>query len=216
MAALAHHKLTYALPGSPFGDGRDGTLTISADTTQSVTNKSCSGTSGSSTLTLASSGFSNYDVVLIHQSRGTGVGQWQYAKVVSGGGTTTLTLAKPLVYTFTDSGASQAQVFYVPQYGDVTVDSTKTWSAPAWDGNVGGLLVFASRGTVTVTGTISSVGKGFLSAGTGYSGESPLGAGLSNFATPNGPGGGGNDPGTPSGGAGASYDGTGGVGGVND
>lgn len=221
MAALSHHKLTYALPGSPWGDGRDGNLTISTDTTQSVTNKSCSGTSGSNTLTIASSGFSNGDIVLIHQTRGTGVGQWQFAKVVSGGGSTSLTLAKPLVYTFTDSGSSQAQVFYVPQYGDVTVNSTKTWSAPAWDGNVGGILVFASRGTVTINGSISANSKGFIASGSyEYQGEGTSGVGTgSNTANGNagggsyrdGAGGGGNaNSGSTGNNAGGGYIGVGG------
>lgn len=191
MALNAWQKLTYALPGSPWGDGRDGDLTISANTTQSVTNISCSGTSGSNTLTLGSSGFSNGDVLLIHQTRGTGVGQWQFARITSGGGSTSLTLVKPLEYTFTDSGSSQAQVYYVPQYSNVTIDATYTWSAPIWTGDVGGILLFTSRGTLTVNGTISASGKGFnRTTSFEYQGEGTSGTGSSSNSA-NGNGGGG-------------------------
>src|SRR3990167_845309 len=102
MATLnSWQKLTRVLGSSPFGDGRDGALTISGNTTQSLTVKSCSGSSGGTTLTLASAGFTNADVVIIHQSRGTGVGQWEVNSIASGGGTATLTVSQALQYTYT-------------------------------------------------------------------------------------------------------------------
>ena len=88
------------------GNGSDGALTISSNTTFSANNESCSGTGGATTLTTSSTGFADGDLVLIHQSRGTGVGQWELSKVASGGGTSTLTLDENLIYTYTDSGSS--------------------------------------------------------------------------------------------------------------
>jgi len=205
-------KITRVLPGLPFGDGVDGAY--SSATIPTMTYRSCSGSSGSTTLTLGSAGFSNGDLILIHQTRGTGAGQWEINQVVSGGGTASLTLLKALQYTYTDSGASQAQAVKILRYTDVTVPSGATWAVPGWDGNTGGIFVLAAKGTVTVTGTIynkgsdgatsggggawvyPSDGGGFKGGGArdginsfGYQGESPTGAGTQSSSA-NGGGGG--------------------------
>src|SRR3990167_397256 len=164
-------KITRVLPGYIFGDGRDGALTISSDTTQALTVKGCSGTSGTTSLSLSSAGFSDGDVVIIHQSRGTGAGQWEVNKVASGGGSANLTTSSSLQYTYTDSGASQAQVFKLPMYTNVTVDASKTWSVTDWNQNIGGILSFAANGTLTVTGTTEAnggAGQFSTSTGSGY------------------------------------------------
>src|SRR6185369_16121826 len=96
-------KISRIIPGLPFGTGQDGAIDISANTTQSLTVKSCSGTLGATSLTIASAGFTNNDIVVIHQSRGTAqVGDWEINKISSGAGTTTLTLSYPLSYTYSD------------------------------------------------------------------------------------------------------------------
>ena len=160
MAVLnSWQKITRVLPGMPFGSGVDGALTISSNTTQSVANASCSGSSGSATLTLgAASTFSNNDVVMIHQTRGTNVGQWEINRISSGGGTTTLTLSKNLQYTYTDSGASQAQIVKIPMYTSITANSSRTWSSSTWNANVGGFLLCAARTGITFTGNFNSSG----------------------------------------------------------
>jgi hypothetical protein len=112
---------------------------------------------------------------MIHQTRGTGAGQWEIGLVVSGGGTTSLTLSKPLVYTYTDSGASQAQVVKINEYTNVTVQSG-TWTVPAWNGDMGGILTFASKGVFTKIGEIRLDGVGYRygdarDAAVGYGGE---------------------------------------------
>jgi hypothetical protein len=149
----------------PFGDAVDGDITISADTTQSVSNKSCSGASGQKNLTIAAD-FSNGDVVRIEQPRGTGVGQWEINRVASGGGSTTLVMQENLHYTYTDSGASQAQIFLVKRYKNVTINVSKTLLAPAWDQNIGGDVILAAK-QLTLIGLISAKDKGFL-LGDGY------------------------------------------------
>lgn len=210
-------KITRVRPGLPFGDGHDGALTISADTNQSVSNAGCSGSAATKTLTLDSAqSFADGDVVLIWQTRGTGAGQWEINKIVSGGGTTTLTLLLDLNYDYANSGASQAQVYELKEYTTVVVDSGKTWSPnQQWDENKGGLLPFAAKLSATFTGKYSTNGYGFLGgvagtppANTALSGGQGEGTGgargtLSTAANGNGGGGGNADQGTHnSGGAG--------------
>lgn len=183
MSLANYQKITRVLPGRPFGDGSDGDLTISSNTTQSVANASCSGSSGSNSLTLgAASSFSNGDLVIIHQTRGTGSGNWEINMISSGGGTTSLTLQQDLQNTYTDSGASQAQIVKIPRYQDVTVNSSVTWSAPAWTKNTGGILVFAAKGITTIQGTISADG---LNGSSAYSGT-PSGGNGRGFVGGNG------------------------------
>lgn len=199
MSALnSFQRIDRVITGRPFGNGSDGAY--SSATIPTLTKDSCSGTATSTTLTTAGSTFANNDILLIHQSRGTGAGQWEINKVTSGGGTTSLTLMKALQYTYTDSGASQAQATKIPQYTNVTVQSG-TWTVPSWDGNTGGILVFASNGIVTVTGTNTASGKGFVGATgitalpnsplTGSTGEGTSGSSVATQTSANGSGGGG-------------------------
>lgn len=202
MANLAEYqKLTRVLPGQPSGNGADGVY--SSATIPTLTKDSCSGTATSTTLTTTGSTFANGDVLLIHQVRGTGVGQWEINKVVSGGGTTTLTLQQANHYTFTDSGSSQAQAIKILQYTNTTVQ-TGTWTVPTWDGNVGGIFPLAIKGTLTITGTISANSKGFGGGSGGNnsgniedSGEGTVGASVNNSSSANGNGGGGGKDGSP-------------------
>lgn len=196
MALNSWQKLTRVIPGKPFGDGADGAY--SSATVPTMLKDSCSGTATSTTLTTSGSTFANGDVLKVIQMRGTGVGQWEIVKVLSGGGSTSLTLSTALQYTYTDSGASQAQAVKIFRYTDVTVQSG-TWTPSAWDGNVGGVLTFACNGTLTPTGTINTGSLGFV-GGTGglYSSFTQAYAGEGSAAasaiqqTANGNGGGGN------------------------
>ena len=198
MALNAWQKITRVLPGKPFGDGKDGDYSSSSIPT--MTRQSCSGSANSTTLSLGAAGFTNGDIVLIHQTRGTGAGQWEINQVSSGGGTTSLTLKVALKYTYTDSGASQAQVVKIPRYKNVTVPSGATWTVPGWDGNVGGILAFACNGVFTPTGTISANSAGHSGGGGGLvqqnsnahgvQGEGTGGAGARGVQSANGSGGG--------------------------
>ena len=132
-------------------------------------NEGCSGTSGTKTLTLAAAGgFANNDLILIHQTRGTGAGTWQLNKIVSGATTTTLTLKYDLTNTYTDSGASQAQCIELNQYKDLT---TGAITAPAWNGSKGGIIAFFDKGDCVIGGTITATGKGYLAGLAGGSGN---------------------------------------------
>lgn len=157
MALNAWQLITRVIPGKPFGTGADGALTISASATQTQTKATASGSATSTSLTAGSSSFTNGDLVMIHQSRGTGAGQWEINKVASGGGSTSLTMSTALYYTY----GTGAQIIKIPQYTDVTVNSSQTWSAPAWDGSTGGFLIFAAKGTVTISGTLNGASLGY-------------------------------------------------------
>jgi len=220
--------LTRVLPDLPFGRGIDGDYNSS--TIPTMTYQSCSGTSGSKTLNLGASDYSNGDVLLIIQMRGSGAGQWELNQISSGGGTSTLTLAKNLQYTYTDGGASQAQCIKVPQYTNVTIQSG-TWNVSDWGGNTGGILVFAARGIVTINGSINANGSGFDGGAYGDKGgggnqhggqgEGSAGAGTRS-ASANGSGGGGGTTSTEfsgwfgAGGGGGGYGSSGSGGGTND
>lgn len=176
MALPLYQKITRVLPGKPFGDGSDGALTISASQDQSQARNGCSGTAGSTTLNLAGGpgGLTNGNVIFIHQTRGSGAGQWEINKIVSGGGTATLTLEKTLQFTYSDGGNNQAQVIKIPMHTDITINPGVTLSAPKWDQDTGGVVILAAKGTLTVNGTIntkgvdSPVGGSDNAAGLGY------------------------------------------------
>lgn len=166
------------------GNGADGVLNLSSYTQLKY---SCSGSSGSTTLS-ATGSFSAGDRLFIHQTRGSGVGAYEDNRVVSYT-TGTITLAYPLSNTYTNSGSSQAQVLVVKE---VSVASGSI-TLPTWNGDVGGLFVVACTGTVS--GTISGSGRGFAGGAArneyAYYGEGSSGASaLSSTGARNGNGGG--------------------------
>jgi hypothetical protein len=183
-----------------YGNGSDSALTISSDTTEAPIDSSCSGTGGTTSLSATNASFAANQTILIHQARGTGVGAWEL-NVISSYTAGTITTKYDLINTYTDSGASQAQVRVLPQYSGVTIDSSKTYTAKAWDGNVGGILAFLCNGTTTITGTIVTTGKGFVGGNAGVTnqtahsgnyGEGTTGSsGNSSSTAANGNGGGG-------------------------
>jgi hypothetical protein len=143
-----------------FGSGADGALTISSDTTEAPIDSACTGTSGTTFLTATNASFATDQIILIHQTQGTGAGTWQRNKI-AGYTAGTITLETPLNASYT----SGAQVRVMKKYSAVTINSGKTYTAKAWNGTVGGILAFLCNGTLTVTGTITAVGKGFRGGG---------------------------------------------------
>lgn len=129
------------------------------------TKVSCSGTSGSTSLT-ATGSFSTGDRLFIWQSRGgSNVGKYEDNRVASYT-TGTITLVHPLENTYTDSGSEQAQVLIVPESSTVT----GSYTIPAWNGNVGGITVIACD---YFNGTINGDAAGYLGG---------LGWNLNNYA----------------------------------
>jgi len=181
-----------------FGTGQDGDKVVSSSADYDGANAGCSGTSGTKSLTLdAASVFSNGDIVLIHQSRGSGAGNWELNQIASGGGTTSLTLVHDLENTYVDSGADQAQIVEVQQYRSVKVNSSQSWNAPSWDGNKGGIHAFMCSGETVLDGAIYADGRGYRGGSqngfisNGNQGEGTAGAGSgTNGSNGNGGGGG--------------------------
>lgn len=120
-------------------------------------NEGCAGTISTKALTLNAAGsFSNGDLVLIHQTRGTGAGKWELNKIVAGAGTTSLTMKYDLTNTYVDSGSSQAQIIELKQYNNLSLGAI---TAPSWDGNKGGIIAFLDRAKTTITGVVNLSGN---------------------------------------------------------
>ena len=193
-----------------FGDGSEGNHTVSADMTDNPIDSACLGNISTTSLTATNASFTAGQQILIHQSQGTGAGNYMRNTIISyvpG----TITLETPLNATY----STGAQVLVLRQYVDVTVDAGVTWTAKAWNGTTGGILAFLSSGTTTINGTISATGKGFRGGAavntrptTGLQGEGTAGAGT-NSTSANGNGGGGgasnSGAGTAGGGAGGGH-----------
>jgi len=190
---IRSYKFGIGTVSNYFGDGSDGALTISSNTTEAPIDSACTGTSGTSSLSATNASFTTGQIILIHQSRGTGAGTWQKNKIQSyTAGTITLVDALNATYT------SGAQVRVLKQYTNVTINSGITYTAKAWNGTVGGIIGFLASGTVTVTGTITASGKGFRGATqitstdtSGKQGEGTSGAADTESSSYNGNGGGG-------------------------
>lgn len=219
----------YAVSGF-FGDGSDGALTISSNTTKTEIDSSCTGGQGGYTLLATNASFAAGQLILIHQTKGSNAGVWERNKIAAyTAGTITLETALKTNYT------SGAQVLVIKQYTNVTVNAGVTWSAKTYDGTVGGILTFVASGTVTVNGTVSASGKGYRGApqpdnaarATGKGGEGYLGTNYgtnmnssTQAATPVDNGGTGaymtSAAAAGSGGGGGSYGGIGGTGNVGN
>jgi len=139
-----------------FGNGSDGNLTISSNTTYSPIDASCNGSSGAYTLTATNNNFSSDQLVLIHQSQGTSAGHWELNKIASYA-SGTITLEHPLCYNYrtNSSNADKAQVLVLKQYQTVIIDSGVSLNAKAWNGSTGGIIAFCCKDALKINGTIS-------------------------------------------------------------
>lgn len=221
-----YQKISRVLAGQPFGDGILGDY---SGATPSFVVKSGSGisASGQKNLVIASGGFSDGDIVIIHQTRGTGVGHWEINRVVSGGGTTTLVLQENLANTFTDDGGnSQFQVMELRRYRNVT--QSTTWTVPSWNGDIYGILPIAVKETFAQAGAVvgngsqgadqvgsggGATGGGFWGGDIGRQGEGSAGVRGADSRLANGSGGGGAHSDNSNAGGGGGAGATNGIGG---
>jgi large repetitive protein len=216
MALNAWQKISRVLPGRPFGNGSTD-LTISSNTTQSLTATTAIASINSTSLTAGSTAFANNDVVVIHQARGTGFGQWEINMVASGGGTTSLTLKEQTKYAY----IAGAQIIKIPMYRNITVNTSTFLTGQSWNESVGGWLLAAASGTITAPGgfringttglTQSIAGNGSTSdtTGGGYYGGRGNSSGTGTYTSYRG------YSGTAAGSAGTSANGSGGGGATN-
>lgn len=163
--ATRSYKFDIAGVSASFGSGSDGALTISSNTTEAPIDSACTGTFGSQSLSATNASFATGDVVLIHQTQGTGAGLYERNEILSYTAGT-ITLVNGLSRTYTTG----SQVRVLKQYTNVTINTGCTYTAKAWNGTTGGILGFLCNGTLTVTGTINATGKGFRGGADGYGG----------------------------------------------
>lgn len=178
-------KITRVLSGQPWADGADGSATVAADPNTRAT---ITGTATQTTGTAGSTAFANGDLVILHQTQGTGAGQWEVNKVASGGGSTSLTFQVAHHYTY----GTGAQIIKVPRYTTSTVEAH---SVTAWNGTTGGVEVICAKTSITVSGALNGVGLGFRGSAGNHAaqviqGEGTVGVGSgSTAANGNGSGG---------------------------
>ena len=188
-----------------FGDGSDGDLVVASGETVYTDNvrSAVSSTANASQKQISLSNVSGFSVgheILIHQTQGTGAGNYEFA-VIASKDENMLTLQESLANTYSVGGDSKAQVIQVKHYQNVTVQSGGVLTVHAWDGNTGGIFVIRAAGEVHVLGTVSLNGKGFQGGSGGYyrdvtnsqgwQGESQLKVGTYSRSANGGGGGGG-------------------------
>jgi hypothetical protein len=180
------------------GNGSSGPLAVTTGTTTINTIRSpATGAMGATSVDLSTpTGFAAGQFIFLHQSQGMGVGAWEIAEITAVAGAR-LTVRNPLANAYSSAGTNRAQAVVMPQYTTVAV-SGGTVTAPAWDGNTGGILAFLANGAVTVSGgAIDMSARGYRGTprGTtanipGFQGEGTTGASVRATAA-NGNGGGG-------------------------
>ncbi|MBJ7458093.1 MAG: hypothetical protein JHD02_02780 [Thermoleophilaceae bacterium] len=92
-------------------------------------------------------------------------GQWELARISSVTGSIaagmTVNFASPLINSYAASGA---QIVAVPEFTNVQINNTRSWSANSWNGTNGGITAFLATGTVNLKNGSSSInanGDGF-------------------------------------------------------
>lgn len=190
---LRSYKFGITTISNYFGNGSDGPLTISSNTTEVPIDSACTGTSGSYSLSATNASFAAGQQILIIQMQGAtpGINMKNTIQAYTAG---TITLVLPLNADYT----STSQVRVLKQHTTVTVNLGITYTAKAWNGTTGGVLAFLASGALTVTGTISGSGRGFRGAAAvtgaslhGLQGEGTGGASGAALSVANGNGGGG-------------------------
>lgn len=151
-----------------FGDGRDGAMPGSGnlDNANGFAAGSVNGTAGATSISVTDrqsiARVNPGDVVLIHQTRGSGAGQWELNKAAADfTGSGTFALQKPLKYSYVSNGGNEkAQILRVPQYTTCNVTGTVTPLA-GWNGEWGGIFAVQCASTMIVAGVISADGSGY-------------------------------------------------------
>jgi hypothetical protein len=197
-----------------FGGGAD--ITVAGTVSINATAASAAAAAGATTVTLSNvrGTFAAGQLILLHQTQGaTGsVGYYEYARVASVSGAT-LTRVAAITNPYITDATRRAQAVVVTEAGAVTVPAGTTLTAPAWDGNTGGILALDVASTLTVAGALQMNGRGFRGrrhdgvyrCARGFQGEGHLGLGGVDIAG-NGSGGGGGGQGQDDGvGGGGGY-----------
>lgn len=131
-----------------FGNGKDGAVASANGVVN--TYSTMTATAGNPVITTNLS-VAVGDMVLLHQTQGTGYGNYEtvIVKTVGSGNFTATTNPD-------NSYVSGAQAIKVPQYSGGTLANTLT--PTAWDGSIGGVTAIAVNGTLTLNGGINANG----------------------------------------------------------
>ncbi len=171
-----------------FGNGKDGAPATDINTNSGQGWGTVTGTAGQTTLSITDTyacwRITAGDVILIHQSQGTGAGQWELnvaSETFPNSTTATKSVQYPLAYTY----GVGAQVIRVPQWTGGTLSGSAT-TAVSWNGSYGGIYAVMCNGDLTISGTISVNGIGFRGAsgvgvGNGIDGKQGEGYGSSTY-----------------------------------
>lgn len=159
------------------GNGQDGDLIISTNTTDNPIDSAASGMINTKTLQATNPAFTAGQKVLIHQTQGlTGTGTYQINEIESYS-SGVINLKDQLNYSYISNSTSKAQVIVMKQYNNVTVQSGVTFTAKPWNGITGGILSFFAQGEVNILGSISANG-GNGNVSSGYSIAGGVGGGF--------------------------------------
>ena len=207
------------------GTGADGSVTISAskniDTDVLGSNRSTyadgitttvtANPTGTSISVTSTNGFAANDEILLINLRGAlgdtaDVGNYEFLEINSVTPPNTLNLKTTIQKSYDSTTWSNQRVIVqrVPQWTTVTVQSTGTLTANAWNGTSGGIIVFRANGTVTVDtgGKIGTPGLGYRG---GAGGVADGGNNGESYDGQNGKGGADGSRGTLGGGSGQNY-----------
>lgn len=145
-----------------FGSGLDGNLSYGGGNMGGLAGFGLAtfiGTAGNNYGTFSDVGYFNGsnggrigDICLIHQSRGTGAGQWELAKIINRSGTTVY-FDRTLTYSYTTG----AQIQSSGNWKNGTI-SGATSQYVSWGGSTGGIVFLICNGILTVSSSISVVG----------------------------------------------------------
>ena len=185
------------------GNGSDGVLTVSGDTTDSLSASSISIAAGVDNATIdAGLSWAAGDLIYLHQSQGSGKNKKETLQVLTyDNGTGDITFTTPADNTYSTSGANRAQAIRRKQYSAIVFSSNANLFIQAWNTStgIGGLFPHLVLGKITGAGTINGKGRGFIGGyggthygnnQTGQQGESSTGVG-GQTTSRNGSGGGG-------------------------
>lgn len=169
--------------------GKEGARTVTTANTvlNTYTRVSANAAAGTTTLTVASSALNGGafagnlaagDYIMIMQMQGATIntgntvdygsilnynsaGLYEFVCVASVPNSTTINVTTPLINSYTAAG--RTQVVRVPRFTTLTVSGSGSITAPAWNGNTGGIVALETTGLVTLSTSpaINVTGLGF-------------------------------------------------------
>ena len=141
------------LTNERFGNGSDGAYAPSTGTDAPI-DSACTGTISTTSLSATNVSFTAGQIIMIHQTRGTGAGQWEL-NVIASYTAGTITTKYALTYGY----VSGAQVLVVSQHSTGLIDTGVTIKSKGWNGTVGGIYAKAATGLFSIVGTLSATGS---------------------------------------------------------